>query len=91
MSGEETQKVLELFSHDKDLTMDQIVALFSKDREAFLNTTGNIDMVVKDNALMHFGHLNEIILENFNIRYLNAIDALVEEDGIKAYTVKKLI
>ena len=88
--GEETQKVLELFSHDKDLTMDQIVALFSKDREAFLNTTGNIDMVVKDNALMHFGHLNEIILENFNIRYLNAIDALVEEDGIKAYTVKSL-
>lgn len=88
--GEETQKVLELFSHDNDLTMDQIVALFSKDREAFLNTTGNIDMIVKDNALMHFGHLNEIILENFNSRYLNAIDALVEEDGIKAYTVKSL-
>lgn len=88
--GEETQKVLELFSHDQDLTMDQIVALFSKDREKFLNTAGNIDMVVKDNALMHFGHLNEIILENFNIRYLNAIDDLVDKDGIKAYTVKSL-
>lgn len=89
-ASEETTNILNMFSSDKDLTFDQVLSLLAKDRDEFLNSTGEIDINIKENALRIFGHMNEILMENFGIKYFNQLDEILEKDKIDVYTVKSI-